>query len=106
MDPFSYPHVKENALDIKWKDRVFANPPFSKIKKFLSKIFEEHANGIDIMLLCKQSFAYRPEFNDFKKIELGRIVFIHPVYCEYSSAAKFDTTTVHLKMHDLKEENI
>lgn len=40
-----------DALKIEWKEKCFVNPPYSKIKEFVSKCIEEHRKGKEVVLL-------------------------------------------------------
>lgn len=50
FDPCPY-NSNFDGLQIDWKERNFVNPPYSKIKDFVSKAIKEHKNGKEVVLL-------------------------------------------------------
>jgi len=50
FDPCPYEY-KEDGLLIDWKEYNFINPPFSKLKEFSKKIYEEYKKNKKIVVL-------------------------------------------------------
>ncbi len=50
FDPCPYKY-KDDGLLIEWKEYNFVNPPFSKLKEFSKKIYEEAKKNKKIVLL-------------------------------------------------------
>lgn len=50
FDPCPINH-KKDGLKIKWKEKNFVNPPYSKIKKWVEKAIKENKKGKEVVLL-------------------------------------------------------
>ena len=45
FDPCPYPKPKWNGLNIEWGSINYVNPPYSNLKDWIKKSYEEHLKG-------------------------------------------------------------
>ena len=88
---------KQNALETSYKnERLFVNPPFSKLNMFAFWIIEQAKQGCDIYLLMPTRTDTR-YFKLLFEYGIDEIIFIHKRLCyNDSKPAPFNSMVLHV----------
>ena len=94
-------HPKEDGLSIKWGERCFVNPPYSKVEKFLAKAWSEINKGnTEVAVFLTFANTDTKWFHKwiYNKAEIrfikGRLKFWHPNKLDTNSAMRPSMITV------------
>jgi|TARA_Y100000310_G_scaffold102057_1_gene100227 site-specific DNA-methyltransferase (adenine-specific) len=80
FDPCPYPLPEFDGLKIEWKERNFVNPPYSELKKWIKKSFEEYKKGKLVVMLIPSrtdTIAWHEYIFPYAKVRFikGRLKF-------------------------------
>tara|TARA_Y100000004_G_scaffold39924_1_gene43106 strand:+ start:439 stop:855 length:417 start_codon:yes stop_codon:yes gene_type:complete len=83
FDPCPYPHPDWDGLEIEWGKSNYVNPPYSNLKQWIKKSYEEHVKGKTIVMLIPartDTIAFHEYIFPYAEVRFlrGRIKFEKP----------------------------